>query len=138
MVVQEMRLDGATATPPTILVIDDDSGVTETFARMLALGGYNVRCSLNAEEGLREVGDGHVDAILLDLRMPRVDGLAFLRRLRAHASGGQTPVAIVTGDYFFDEAVSDELEALNAQVYFKPLWVEELTRITDRLLQLRG
>src|SRR5262245_65245770 len=86
-----------------ILIVDDDEGVTQTFARMLRLEGYEVRTAMNAESGLREAEQSHPDAIILDLRMPLVDGLGFLRRLRAHDAQRDTPVAIVTGDYFLDE-----------------------------------
>ena len=79
-----------------ILIVDDDEGVTQTFARMLRLEGYNVRTAVTAENGLREAEEGHPDAIILDLRMPLVDGLGFLRRLRAHRDQRATPVAIVT------------------------------------------
>lgn len=121
--------------PATILVVDDDHGVTEIFARMLELEGYKVFTALDAEAGLREVETDHPDAILLDLRMPLVDGLAFLRRLRAHKGHRETPVAIVTGDYFLDEPVACELRELGATLHFKPLWLEELVGITQRLLE---
>ncbi|MBI4484777.1 MAG: response regulator [Acidobacteria bacterium] len=121
--------------PATVLIVDDDPAVTETFARMLSLEGYDVRAAVSAEAGLREAEVAHPDAILLDLRMPLVDGLMFLRRLRARADMGKTPVAIVTGDYFLDDTVSDELHGLGAEVFFKPLWIEDLVRITQSLVK---
>jgi len=48
--------------------------------------------------------------------MPLVDGLGFLRRLRAHDDQRATPVAIVTGDYFLDDSVSNELQELGAEL----------------------
>jgi len=99
-----------------ILIVDDDEGVTQTFARMLRLEGYQVRTAVSAETGLREAERSHPDAIILDLRMPLVDGLGFLRRLRALSDQVDTPVAIVTGDYFLDETVSSELQQLGAEL----------------------
>src|SRR6186997_1602783 len=96
----------------SILIVDDDEAVTQTFARMLELEGYLVRTAMSAETGLREAEEHHPDAIILDLRMPLIDGLGFLRRLRAEAGLLHTPVAIVTGDYFLDESVSTELRQL--------------------------
>jgi DNA-binding response OmpR family regulator len=119
-----------------ILIVDDDEGVTQTFARMLRLEGYAVRTAMNAEIGLREAEDGHPDAIILDLRMPLVDGLGFLRRLRQHEGDRATPVAIVTGDYFLDDEVSDELRALGAELRFKPLWLEDLVSLARNLLKV--
>src|ERR1700741_4366572 len=92
-----------------ILIVDDDEGVTQTFARMLRLEGYTVRTAMNAETGLQEADEYPPDAIILDLRMPLIDGLGFLRRLRSRESQRATPVAIVTGDYFLDDSISSEL-----------------------------
>ena len=118
----------------TILVVDDDEGVTQIFARMLKLEGYRVRTAMNAERGLWEVAQGHPDAIILDLRMPLVDGLDFLRRLRSSHPHRETPVAIVTGDYFVEDTVAAELRALGAALTFKPLWLEDLVDLTRTLL----
>jgi DNA-binding response OmpR family regulator len=119
-----------------ILIVDDDEGVTQTFARMLRLEGYEVRTAMNAETGLREAERSHPDAIILDLRMPLVDGLGFLRRLRQHDDQRDTPVAIVTGDYFLDDTVSSELHQLGAELKFKPLWLEDLVGLARKLVKV--
>src|SRR3954469_2684647 len=85
------------AATRTILIVDDDPSVTETFERMLRLEGYHVVTALSAEAGLNQAERSHPDAIILDLRMPLVDGLGFLRQLRARDSLTKMPVAIVTG-----------------------------------------
>ncbi len=119
-----------------ILIVDDDEGVTQTFARMLRLEGYQVRTAVNAEKGLQEADLSRPDAIILDLRMPLVDGLGFLRRLRARDDQRSTPVAIVTGDYFLEDSVSTELRELGAQLRFKPLWLEDLVGLARNLLRV--
>ena len=123
-------------TTSKILIVDDDEGVTQTFARMLRLEGYQVRTAVSAEKGLIEAEESHPDAIILDLRMPMVDGLGFLRRLRARDDQRETPVAIVTGDYFLDDAVSNELQQLGAELRFKPLWLEDLVGLARNLLKV--
>jgi DNA-binding response OmpR family regulator len=120
----------------TILIVDDDEGVTQTFARMLKLEGFEVRTAMNAETGLVEAQEARPDAIILDLRMPLVDGLGFLRRLRAQDKQRQTPVAIVTGDYFLDDNVSAEIRQLGAELKFKPLWLEDLVGLARTLLKV--
>jgi CheY-like chemotaxis protein len=119
----------------TILIVDDDEGVTQTFARMLRMEGYQVRTAMNAETGLRDVTEHPPDAIILDLRMPLVDGLGFLRRLRSREAQRSTPVAIVTGDYFLDDTVSSELRELGAELKYKPLWLEDLVGLARNLLR---
>jgi DNA-binding response OmpR family regulator len=120
----------------SILIVDDDEGVTQTFARMLRLEGYQVKTAITAESGLLVAAESHPDAIILDLRMPLVDGLGFLRRLREIDAQRTTPVAIVTGDYFLDDAVADELRALGAELRFKPLWLEDLVGLARNLLKV--
>ena len=124
-------------TSPTILVVDDEEGVTQMFTRVLQREGYEVYTALSAEAGLQAVEDHHPDAILLDLRMPLVDGLEFLRRLRAHDT--RTPVAVVTGDYSFNiEAVTRELQTLDATLIFKPVGRSDLIALARRLTTSSG
>jgi len=103
---------------------------------MLRLEGFEVRTATSAEAGLREAERSHPDAIILDLRMPIVDGLDFLRRLRADDTQRATPVAIVTGDYFLDDLISSELRELGAELKFKPLWLEDLVGLARNLLKV--
>ena len=120
----------------TILIVDDDEGVTQTFARMLRLEGFDVHTAMTAETGLKEAQKVRPDAIILDLRMPLVDGLGFLRRLRKQDHQRGTPVAIVTGDYFLDDTVSAEIQQLGAELKFKPLWLDDLVGLARTLLKV--
>ena len=121
-----------------ILIVDDDESVTQTFASMLRLEGYQVRTAINAENGLRLAEESRPDAIILDLRMPLVDGLGLLRRLRAKTELRTTPVAIVTGDYFLEDEISAELRELGAELRFKPMWLEDLVGLARDLLERDG
>jgi two-component system OmpR family response regulator len=120
----------------TILIVDDDEGVTETFARMLRLEGFAVHTAMTAAAGLRQARAVKPHAIIVDLRMPLVDGLAFLRQLREQDGPNRTPVAMVTGDYFLDDSVTAEIEQLGAELKFKPLWLEELVGLARTLLKV--
>jgi DNA-binding response OmpR family regulator len=134
--VPALEAERAPSITGTILIVDDDEGVTTTFARILRLEGFEVRTALNGEMGLREAAASHPDAIILDLRMPLVDGLRFLRRLRADDKQRDIPVAIVTGDYFLDDEVASELRQLGAEIKFKPLWLEDLVGLARDLLKV--
>jgi DNA-binding response OmpR family regulator len=131
MVPAESRAETA-----SILIVDDDETVTQTFARMLELEGFSVRTAMSAEMGLREAAEYRPDAIILDLRMPLMDGLGFLQRLRAREEQRDIPVAIVTGDYFLDDGISSELRRLGAELKFKPLWLEDLVGLARTLLKV--
>src|SRR5260221_4657124 len=126
-----------TDTAPRLLIVDDDASTTQTFAKILTLEGYDVLTAANAESGLREVEAGHPDAIILDLRMPFINGLGLLYRIRAAEPDRQTPVVIVTGDQCLDDAVINELRDLGAAVKFKPLWLDDLVDVARSLVQAR-
>jgi CheY-like chemotaxis protein len=117
----------------TILVVDDDRSVTETFATALHREGFNVRTAMSAENGLREATSSHADAIILDLRMPLINGLGFLYRLRTSEEHRNTPVAIVTGSVV-DDSMQAELTELGAELRFKPLWLEEVVELAHQLV----
>lgn len=120
--------------PPRILIVDDDETVLQTFAKALSLEGYDVRVAASPIVGLQQIEDTRPDAILLDLRMPFVNGVGFLYRLRAHSAHRHTPVAIITGDSFIDDPAMSELQDLEAEVRFKPMWLDEVVTLTRSLL----
>jgi DNA-binding NtrC family response regulator len=117
-----------------LLIVDDDEGVTQTFAGILRLEGHQVRTAMNAYDGLREAENFHPDAIILDLRMPLVNGLGFLYRLRERTLGQDIPVTVITGDVSLSEEAVSELQELGAEICFKPIWTEDLHGLADRLL----
>ena len=114
----------------TVLIVDDDPEVVRTFAAWLQLQGYEVRTASDGEAALPQVRG--VDAIILDARMPILDGLGLLRRVRAEDE--DVPVAIVTGDYLIEDAILNEFQRLNAQILFKPLWLDDLVALAARLV----
>jgi DNA-binding response OmpR family regulator len=122
------------STPARILIVDDDETVLQTFAKALSLEGYDVRVAASPLIGLQEIQDAAPDAILLDLRMPFVNGVGFLYRLRAQDAHRHTPVAIITGDSFIDDPAMSELQGLDAEVRFKPMWIDEVVTLTRTLL----
>jgi DNA-binding response OmpR family regulator len=126
-----------TAANARILIVDDDETVLRTFAKALSLEGYDVRTAASPLVGLEEAELSAPDAILLDLRMPFVNGFGFLYRLRALGAHRHTPVAIITGDSCIDDPALNELRDLNAEVLFKPIWLEEVLSVTRDLLARR-
>lgn len=120
--------------PATILIIEHDLPTADTYARILELAGFTVRTALSAPDALRGLASHAPDAIIVDFRMPVMDGLEFLRALRARPSHRATPVAIVTGDYQLDERLIAQLQDLGAVIRFKPLWVDDLTTLAEQLI----
>jgi two-component system response regulator MprA len=118
----------------TILIVDDDRGVVDTFARLLKFEGFEVATAVNAEAGLLLADSVRPSAIILDMRMPITNGLQFLRMVRSKAHLIDVPVAIVTGDYFLGDPIEQELAALGAEIRFKPVWVEDLVALAKTMV----
>ncbi len=117
-----------------VLIIDDDVVTVDSYRQMLQLEGFTVSAATNATDGLDIADRAQPDAIVVDLRMPLLNGVEFLRRLRSRATTAATPVAIVTGDYLLDESITTALRSLGATLRFKPLWLEDLVGLTRELL----
>ena len=134
MTEQLFSLDDAAVHDASILIVEDDPGAVEAFEHMLNGAGYGVRVAPDAQSAFMEVERAVPAAVVLDLHLPITDGLEVLRHLRATDRHAHIPVAVVTGDYLVDEQVLRELQVLGAQLYFKPLWEEDLIRIVRDLL----
>jgi DNA-binding response OmpR family regulator len=124
------------APAPRVLIVDDDVSVTNLFSRMLRLEGYEVWAGHTADDGLNLARIHRPHVIILDLRMPLTSGLQLLKSIRAIPDLTQTPVAIVTGDYYLAEDQSEEIRALGAELRYKPLWLDELVTLARDLLSV--
>ena len=85
---------GTSPRHPLILVVDDDREIRDLFEILLSDEGYHVITAVDGAQALRRARDERPDLILLDLMMPRVDGVAFSRAYREH--GGRAPVILIT------------------------------------------
>ena len=121
-----------------LLLIDDDPAVSLTLSRMLEFRGHHVTRVESAETGLTLATGAPPDAIILDMKMPQMGGLEFLRRLRGAPGLDRLPVGVITGDYFLGESVLQELGQLGASVRYKPIRMEDLAALTDQLLTPTG
>ena len=106
-----------------------------TFAQMLRLEGHEVLTSQNGLMALEEITGFMPDAIIVDLHMPAMDGITFVTKLRSRPATRTTPVAMVTGDYAMPQSACDQLKAMGVMLCFKPLWLDDLVELTNRLLE---
>ncbi len=81
-------------TKPSILLVDDETAITDNLAPFLARSGFTVAVASNGEEALQKVATGHPDLLVLDVLMPRLDGREVLRRLRQ--DGNWIPILLLT------------------------------------------
>jgi len=127
----------APATPrkhATVLLVEDDATLGDAFARVLRAAGYEVWLTAKAEEGLEKVNLLRPDAIVVDFRMPLVNGLGFLYRLRSAESAPPIPVAVVTGDTSLDDDVKAQLQELGATLRMKPIMPDELLEMVQGMV----
>jgi DNA-binding response OmpR family regulator len=80
--------------PPRVLVVDDEPMVREVLARYLEKDGFEVATAEDGEQALARCAESVPDLVLLDLMLPKIDGLEVFRRIQG--GGAQTPVIMLT------------------------------------------
>ncbi|UXA05920.1 two-component system response regulator MprA [Mycobacterium sp. SMC-2] len=115
-----------------ILVVDDDRAVRESLRRSLSFNGYSVELAHDGVEALDMIASDRPDALVLDVMMPRLDGLEVCRQLRS--TGDDLPILVLTAR----DSVSERVAGLDAGAddYLpKPFALEELLARMRALLR---
>ncbi|MCZ7554846.1 MAG: response regulator [Bacteroidia bacterium] len=119
---------------PTLLVVDDELGLREGIRRIFTLEGYAVTVAENGSEGVQKGSESEFDVVLLDLKMPDIDGLTVLRRLREIYP--DTEYLIITAFAGIDTAV--EATRHGAYTYIpKPFTPDQIVFEVNRALGKR-
>ena len=121
-----------TDSKPRVLVVDDDRAVRDSLRRSLEFNGYEVLLAADGAEGLVAVGAQHPDVVVVDVMMPRLDGIETTRALRA--AGNDVPILVLTAR----DAVGDRVEGLDAgadDYLTKPFALQELLARLRALLR---
>lgn len=121
---------------PKVLLIDDEAQIRHLMRQ--ALGeSYDIEEAGDGEAGLQATELFQPDLIMLDLRMPGLDGLAVLRKLKAHARTAGVPVIIVSALGETDTMMEGQRSGA-ADHLIKPFDVNELRRVVHRQLPALG
>ena len=118
-----------------ILVVDDDRAVRESLRRSLSFNGYSVSLAEDGVEALNSIATDRPDALVLDVMMPKLDGLEVCRQLRS--TGDDLPILVLTAR----DSVSERVAGLDAGAddYLpKPFALEELLARMRALLRRTG
>ena len=114
----------------TVLVVDDDDDLRTMVAFVLETAGYELRLATDGLDALEQLQAGLPDLILLDMRMPRMDGWEFGRRVRA-MHGHRIPVVVMTAA----EHAEKRAQEIDADDFVsKPFDVDHLLRVVARHL----
>lgn len=120
----EQQTDGA--SQPHVLVVDDDPHVRPVLVRLLQRHGLRVSSASDGYQALSAVEAQPPDVILLDIKMPGLDGFEVLRRLKAQPATAHIPVLILTANDLSDSTRAQGLD-LGAQAYLeKPIAYDRL------------
>ena len=115
-----------------ILVVDDDPAVRESLRRSLIFNGYTIVLAADGEEALDKVQSERPDMVILDVMMPKFDGLEVCRELRSQ--GDDIPILLLTAR----DSVSERVAGLDAgadDYLTKPFALEELLARTRSLVR---
>jgi two-component system response regulator MprA len=118
-----------------VLIVDDEPAVLAALDRALRLDRYEVELAADGREALDRLAETRLDAIVLDVAMPGIDGLEVCRRLRE--AGDRTPVLMLTAR----DRVADRVDGLDAgadDYLVKPFALEELSARLRALLRRNG
>ncbi len=79
-----------------ILIIEDDFYISDIYEKAFTAGGYDVSTAADGEEGVLKAASGTYDVILVDIMLPKMNGIDVLRRLREVGATGETPIFMTT------------------------------------------
>jgi two-component system, OmpR family, response regulator MprA len=117
---------------PRVLVVDDDKAVRESLRRSLEFNGYDVSLASDGAEALAGIAASDPDVVVMDVMMPRLDGLEATKALRK--AGNDLPILVLTAR----DAVGDRVEGLDAgadDYLTKPFALQELLARLRALLR---
>jgi DNA-binding NtrC family response regulator len=118
----------------SILVVDDELSIRESLSGWLQQDGYEVESAADGPAALAKAQETHYDIMLLDVKMPRMDGITVLKTLRE--SNTDTAVVVMTAHGAIQDAV--EAMKLGAHDYLlKPFDLEEMSLIIEKLVQVQ-
>ena len=114
-----------------ILIVDDEASICWAFRESLTDEGHEVKVAASAEEGLRVAEAGGLDAVVLDVRLPGMDGLAAMRSFRDRI--GAAPIVIITA-FGSLETVVRAMEGGAFDYLVKPFDLDQATTVIRRAL----
>lgn len=117
-----------------VLVVDDERGVRDALKDILSDYGYRVECATNGREGLQKIQELSPAAVLLDIRMPEMDGIAVLEIV--NKTGQQVPIILMMA--YGSTRTTIEAMKLGAFDYLtKPLQIHELTSVLRKAVEVK-
>jgi signal transduction histidine kinase len=123
-------------TKERILVIDDDETLRETMLLLFKKYGYQVQVAENGKEGLKRIQEQFYDLIILDIRMPDMDGVQVLKNIRAIQAEHDNSYVIITTGYASENVPIDALKLGAADYIMKPFELADFMHSVEQNLKI--
>jgi PAS domain S-box-containing protein len=121
-----------------LLVVDDDPDILHLLDHALSYHGYQVRTAADGQGALDQIGERPPDLILLDLKMPQMDGYEVIRRLKVDEETRPIPIIVITASPVDKERDKVQVLGMGASQYItKPLSIETLVHEIEAVIQER-
>lgn len=117
----------------SVLVVDDEHDIRQLLSTMLTMMGYQSFVAHDGLDALEKISECQPDVLLLDVMMPRMDGLALCRRLRRTEETAALPIIMLSGKAH-QEAIQEGLKAGANRYLVKPTGLDELARNINEVL----
>lgn len=116
------------SSAPVVLLVEDHESSAAGYAQLLTEAGYGVLRAKNGYEALSEVSRATPSLIILDLKLPKLDGWELLQRLKADVAVSSIPIVVVTGDSLASHHEMARSKGA-AAVLTKPIHPDELLAV---------
>ena len=117
----------------SVLVVDDEIEIRQLLSTMLTMMGYQSFVAEDGLDALKMIPECQPDILILDVMMPRMDGLTLCRQLRGAQETAELPIIMLSGKAH-QEAVQEGLQAGANRYLVKPTGLDELTRNITEVL----
>ena len=114
------------------MIIDDDKDITNLFSIFLEYNGYVVNAYTNPVEGFNNFGKNSYDLIILDLKMPKMDGMTLYHKIKE--IDNNVIICLTTADINYIEDLRKDIIDIDKIVLYKPVLLKDLKNKIDWLL----
>lgn len=118
----------------TILTVDDSASIRQMVTFTLKAAGYNVLEAVDGEDGQNKINGAEVHMVITDLNMPKLDGIGFIKKIRAHPKTKFIPVIMLTTESQAEKKQAGKAAGATGWIV-KPFKPEQLLDVVKKVLR---
>lgn len=118
----------------TILSVDDSASIRQMVTFTLKGAGYNVLEAVDGEDGLKKLGSAEVNMVITDLNMPKLDGIGFIKKIRANPKTKFIPVVMLTTESQAEKKQAGKAAGATGWIV-KPFKPDQLLGVVKKVLR---